>query len=95
MQLLGLEVDPFSRTPYRYGRRSLAPVLNCSGFPGERQSICGILISHAAHGLATSSLEGMGEITLRDSLIVAAAAAGAQAKQAWILQREVLPNQLD
>lgn len=53
--------------------------------------ICSILISHAAHGLATSSLEGMGEITLRDSLIVAAAATGAQAKQAWVLQREVLP----
>lgn len=53
---------------------------------------CSILISHAAHGLATSSLEGMGEITLRDSLIVAAAAAGAQTKQAWMLQREVLPQ---
>lgn len=51
-----------------------------------------ILISHAAHGLATSSLEGMGEITLRDSLVVAAAATGAQTKQAWILQREVLPT---
>jgi len=53
--------------------------------------ICAILIAHASHGLATSSLEGMGEITLRDSLIVAAAAAGAQIKQAWVLQREVLP----
>lgn len=53
--------------------------------------ICSILISHAAHGLATSALEGMGEITLRDSLVVAAAATGAQLKQAWILQREVLP----
>lgn len=53
---------------------------------------CSILISHAAHGLATSSLEGMGEITLRDSLVVAAAATGAQTKQAWILQREVLPT---
>lgn len=53
--------------------------------------ICSILISHAAHGLATSSLEGMGEITLRDSLIVASAATGAQIKQAWILKREVLP----
>jgi hypothetical protein len=53
--------------------------------------ICSILISHAAHGLATSSLEGMGEITLRDSLVVAAAAAGAQTKQAWVFQREVLP----
>ncbi len=53
--------------------------------------ICAILISHAAHGLATSSLEGMGEITLRDGLIVAAAAAGAEIKQAWVLEREVLP----
>lgn len=53
--------------------------------------ICAILIAHASHGLATSSLEGMGEITLRDSLIVAAAAAGAQTKQAWVLEREVLP----
>jgi hypothetical protein len=33
----------------------------------------------------------MGEITLRDSLIVAAAATGAQIKQAWLLEREVLP----
>lgn len=55
------------------------------------ERICSILISHAAHGLATSSLVGMGEITLRDSLIVAAAATGAQIKQAWVLKREVLP----
>ena len=54
--------------------------------------ICAMLMSHASHGLATSSLEGMGEITLRDSLIVAAAAAGAQIKQAWVLEREVLPT---
>jgi len=53
--------------------------------------ICSILVAHAAHGLATSALDGMGEITLRDSLIVAAAAAGAQMKQAWVLTREVLP----
>jgi hypothetical protein len=54
--------------------------------------LASILISHAAHGLATSSLEGMGEITLRDSLIVAAAATGAEIKQAWVFQREVLPD---
>lgn len=54
--------------------------------------IASILISHAAHGLATSTLDGMGEITLRDSLIVAAAAAGAKTKQAWIFKREVLPE---
>lgn len=51
-----------------------------------------ILISYAAHGLATSSLNGMGEITLRDSLITAAAAAGAKTKQAWIFEREVIPE---
>lgn len=34
----------------------------------------------------------MGETTLRDGLVVAAAAAGAQARQAWILDREVLPK---
>lgn len=51
-----------------------------------------ILISNAAHGLATSSIQGLGEITLRDSLVVAAAAAGAKARQAWIIDREVVPN---
>ncbi len=56
------------------------------------ERICSILASHAAHGLATSSLEGMGEITLRDSLVVAAAAAGSEQKQAWVLTREVLPT---
>lgn len=50
-----------------------------------------MLISYAAHGLATSSLEGMGEITLRDGLVVAAASIGAKNKRAWILEREVLP----
>ena len=34
----------------------------------------------------------MGEITLRDGLVVAAAAAGAAEKRAWILQREILPS---
>jgi hypothetical protein len=53
--------------------------------------VCAILIAHASHGLATSSLEGMGEITLRDSLVVAAAAAGAQIRQGWVFEREVLP----
>ncbi|WP_431257820.1 hypothetical protein ACQ86G_24980 [Roseateles chitinivorans] len=33
----------------------------------------------------------MGEITLRDSLIVAAATAGAQMNQAWVHKREVIP----
>lgn len=52
---------------------------------------CSILMAHASHGIATSSLEEMGEITLRDGLIVAAAAAGASQKQAWIFKREELP----
>jgi hypothetical protein len=51
-----------------------------------------ILISHAAHGLATSALDGMGEITLRDCLVVAAASSGSSLKQAWILEREVIPS---
>ena len=54
--------------------------------------ISSILMSHAAHGLATSSLVEMGEITLRDGLIVAAASSGSSLKQAWLLEREVVPN---
>jgi hypothetical protein len=50
-----------------------------------------ILISHAAHGFATSSLAGMGEITLRDGLIVAAAAVAAELRQGWLLTREFEP----
>jgi hypothetical protein len=51
-----------------------------------------ILLSYAAHGMATRSLAGMGEITLRDGLVVAAAAAGAAEKRAWIIEREIVPN---
>ena len=51
-----------------------------------------MLLSHAAHGLATSSLQGMGEITLRDALVVAAAATGARQRQAWIIEREIVPD---
>jgi len=54
--------------------------------------IANMLLSHAAHGLSTGSLHGMGEITLRDGLVVAAAAAGAKARQAWILAREFTPD---
>ncbi|HEV2841278.1 MAG TPA: hypothetical protein VGW39_08145 [Chthoniobacterales bacterium] len=50
-----------------------------------------ILISHAAHGFATSSLAGMGEITLRDGLVVAAAAVAAELRQGWLLTREFEP----
>ncbi len=53
---------------------------------------CSILMSHACHGLATSSLDGMGEITFRDGLIVAAAASGSKIRQAWIFEREDLPS---
>lgn len=54
--------------------------------------IATMLLSHAAHGLATSSLEGMGEITLRDGLVVASAAMGAKNKRSWIIDREVVPQ---
>lgn len=55
-------------------------------------SIASMLVSHAAHGASTSSLSGTGEITLRDGLVVAAASVGSSHKQAWILNREVLPS---
>jgi len=51
-----------------------------------------MLCSHAAHGLSTGSLKGVGEITLRDGLIVAAASIGAKHKHAWLLEREVEPT---
>jgi hypothetical protein len=51
-----------------------------------------MLLSHAAHGMATSSLHGMGEITLRDALVVAVAAAGSRQRQAWVIDREMIPN---
>lgn len=56
------------------------------------EAMANMLLSQAAHGLATGSLEGTGEITLRDGLIVAAAAEGARVRQAWIIQREVIPD---
>jgi len=34
----------------------------------------------------------MGEITLRDGLVVAAAAAGARMRESWIIEREVTPT---
>jgi hypothetical protein len=51
-----------------------------------------VLISHAAHGSATSSLDGTGEITLRDGLVVAAAAVGSHVREAWVLEREIVPQ---
>ncbi len=55
------------------------------------QSVAEILASLGTHGLATSSLQGLGEVSLRDATIVAAASVGAQLKQAWILLREEQP----
>lgn len=54
--------------------------------------ICAILIAHGAHSTATSALDGMGEITLRDGLVAAAAAAGARTNRAWEYKREHAPT---
>jgi hypothetical protein len=51
-----------------------------------------MLVSQAAHGVSTSSLQGLGEISLRDATIVAAASVGARMRQAWLLLREQTPN---
>lgn len=56
------------------------------------RAIAWMLCSHAAHGLSTDSIRGVGEITLRDGLIVAAASIGSKHKNAWLLQREVEPD---
>ncbi len=58
---------------------------------GLADGVASILLSYAGHGFATGAVEGMGEITLRDGLVVAAAAAGARLRQAWILKREFVP----
>jgi hypothetical protein len=55
-------------------------------------AMASMLLSQASHSLAMGSLEGTGEITLRDGLTVAAAAEGARAHQAWIIEREVKPD---
>lgn len=56
------------------------------------ERIATMLLSHAAHGLATVALEQTGEITLRDGLVVAAAAEAAGSRQSWIIDREVVPT---
>lgn len=56
------------------------------------EAMASMLLSQAAHGLATGSIDGTGEITLRDGLIVAAASEGARIRQAWIIEREVVPD---
>ena len=54
-------------------------------------SIAAMLASQAAHGISTVALQGLGEISLRDPTIVAAASIGARLKQAWLLLREEQP----
>ncbi|OOE38426.1 hypothetical protein BZG06_16260 [Salinivibrio kushneri] len=54
--------------------------------------VASMLLSYAAHGLATSSISGMGEISLRDGLVAAAAASGANQSRSWIIKREVQPQ---
>ena len=54
--------------------------------------IASMLLSYAAHGLATSTISGFGEITLRDGSVAAIAASGANQNQAWIIDREFPPN---
>jgi hypothetical protein len=44
------------------------------------------------HALGTNSAEGLGEISLRDGLVVAAAATGANRRHAWVIQREYRPE---
>ncbi|WP_373700198.1 hypothetical protein [Neisseria dentiae] len=54
--------------------------------------ICASLISQAAHALATSSLDEIGEITLRDSLILAVSAFSSSIRLAVIQDREYTPD---
>jgi hypothetical protein len=56
------------------------------------RSLSMVVLSYAAHGLGTESLSGLGEITLRDGLVAAAAAVGARRRAAWIIQREHQPE---
>lgn len=88
--------------PFRKRLRELSPTVyyRPSGLALNTQMIkidslaeamASMLLSHAAHGLATGSLGGTGEITLRDGLVVAAAAEGARERQAWLITREIVP----
>lgn len=56
------------------------------------RSLSLMLLSYAAHGLGTETLSGLGEITLRDGLVAAAAAVGARRQAAWIIEREHQPQ---
>jgi len=62
------------------------------GVAGLAKRFAAMLAAHAAHGRAISALHGTGEVTLRDGLVVAAAAAGARLNQAWIIRRESVPK---
>lgn len=55
-------------------------------------SVAAMMVAQASHGISTSSLVGLGEISLRDATIVAAASIGARLRQAWVLLREETPN---
>lgn len=55
------------------------------------EAMASILVSQALHSASTTSLPGLGEITLRDALIVAGAGVGARRSQAWMLEREITP----
>lgn len=56
------------------------------------ESLSLVLLSHAAHGLGTETLSGLGEITLRDGLVAGAAAVGARRNAALIIEREHKPQ---
>lgn len=49
------------------------------------------LLGTAVHAAGLRSLRGLGEITLRDSLIAGVATEGARRDEAWIFKREVTP----
>lgn len=52
-----------------------------------------MLLSHANHSLSISALGGMGEITLRDGLVVASAAQAASKNYSWVVDREFEPSE--
>ena len=55
------------------------------------QKVSTILLSLSAHGHATSSLGGLGEISLRDGAVAAVAAVAARQRRAWVIRRELRP----
>ena len=65
--------------------------MNAAELEELARSIAGLLAAGAAHGLGTSSLHGIGEITFRDGIVVAVASVGSRLRQAWIIKREQVP----